>query len=123
MVYVVFTKHDMRVSSFMEIETNTKNFWEFDNPDNYASAVFDSVDFDPNYDLADYRLDVDSGEIILDPMEDEVEYVDLETGEKTTITTSDIEAMVSEKVRNQVEAVLSEMMKSERSDLLIATKA
>ena len=122
MLWILLTKPDMRVSACMEIEQNSRNVWDLQNPKQHASVIVDEYDFDPAYNLADYRFDKKAKQIILDPIEEKVEYFDLESGQVTQLTSDDIDNMVSEKVKNQVEAMFSEMLKDNKSDLLIASQ-
>lgn len=108
MVHVLLNK-DERIDSVLEVNLGEHHTWDIDPDEGRHLVSVDSVDFDPDHNLYDYRYDPETGEFVYDPPEETVEYLDLATGETKSLTSEDIDAMVDEKVRNQVEAVLSEM--------------
>lgn len=110
-----------RICAQLDIDSNEKTTWHLDDP-SMVPVIFEEnpIETDEIPDLRDYKYDPDTGEVVHDPLEPPpIEYVDLETGETQTMTSEDIDALVSEKVKNQVEAVLAEMIEADKVDLVI----
>lgn len=111
MLYAIIDE-DNRALSVIEMESGNSMIYEMPD-DRWRVVVIDGSMEIFQHDFIDYRYDEETKEFIYDPKEyppATVDVVDLSTGETVTMTSEDIDAMVDEKVRNQVEAVISELM-------------
>ena len=117
MYQLILTRKDNRLSSVNEIQDGSINQFFFDDPGDFKTVLVSEADIDYSKDLKDYRFDEETGTLVYDPVEEPIEYVDLETGEQKTMTSADIDALVDEKVRNNVMAVLQELASEDEAVL------
>jgi len=106
--YFLINKETLRIASLIDVPIGEGMTWNYPTDDYFMVASDFDCDF--NHDYNDYRYDPDSGEIILDPPENSIEYTDLESGTTVTMTQEDLDALIDEKTRNNVEAVMQQMI-------------
>lgn len=126
MYYAILTSGDNRLSSYMQIEPGVGTVMNFDDSSNYrVVTVSDEVaaEIDVAKDLGDHVFDDETGTFVYDPVDDpsEIQYADLESGNTVTMTQEEFDALIDEKTRNNVEAIIQEMIEANTFTLNGAT--
>ena len=119
MVYVLIDENN-HAQHVMDVNVNTMLNWDVQLEGNARIVVKDSFEIDDSHDLCDYVYDDETDEFVYTPQEEPIEYVDVKSGEKVSMTSKEFDEMVDEKVRNQVQAVLEEMVKDNTFELAYA---
>ena len=121
MFYAIIDEENV-LHSIMELPDGHLCNWS--GPPGFKIIINDGFDIDPKYEYADYIYNDETGEFDLSPDAVDpglIEYFDLETGNVSRITSEDIDAMVDEKVRNNVEAVMQQMIEDGTFSIPVAS--
>lgn len=104
----ILVNSDNRVCSIVYVPVGDQHYMQFDNEE-YNLIVTDSSGIPSNDDWSEWVYDPETGTFERDPEIQSLTYMDLETGKPVTMTESEFNDMVDEKVRNNVVAVLQEL--------------
>ena len=115
--YMLINKEDNRVVSKLDMPIGETLTWHYPTDEYFMIAA--DEDLDDTRDWDDYVYDPETGKISLEPRNETFDYVDLKTGAKRTMTTTEFEEMVDERVKNLVQATIREMIEDQKSGLVV----
>ena len=106
--YVLITE-DGRVASVTSVPIGDNHRIHYES-DEYELVVAQAKEVADSENWNEWVYDRETGTFRHDPIVEEIGYTDLATGEKVSMTESEFNEMVDEKVRNNVVAILHEIM-------------
>ena len=106
--YILITE-DGRVASVTSVPMGDNHHIHYESNE-YELVVTQAPEVTDSENWNEWVYDRETGTFRHEPIVEEIGYTDLATGERVTMTESEFNDMVDEKVRNNVVAVLQELM-------------
>lgn len=123
-MYYILLDKDNHIEHVLNTDDDPSVYWYITPQEGRHVILREEVnEIDQDNNLYDYVYNDETEKFDYIPSEQTIEYTDLETGEQVTMTSKELDALVDEKVRNNVEAIMQQMIEDGTFSIPVASSS